>query len=71
MSLVELGVYWDRFEAEIVCGRLREEGLDAVVFDSGFVAAHGNAFPVRLMVLDEDLAAARAVLDEDPPGSDS
>ena len=65
MSLVELGVYWDRFEAEIVCGRLRSEGLEAVVFDSGFVAAHGNAFPVRVMVLDEDLPAAQVVLAQD------
>lgn len=66
MSLVELQTFWDRFEAEIVCGRLRSEGIEAVVFDSGFVAAHGNAFPVRLMVLDEDLGAARAVLASDP-----
>jgi hypothetical protein len=62
MSLVELGTYWDRFEAEIVCGRLRAEGVEAVVFDSGFVAAHGNAFPVRLMVLDDDLESARTLL---------
>lgn len=64
MSLVELATYWDRMEAEIVCGRLRSEGLDAIVFDSGFAAAHGNAFPVRVMVLEEELASARAILDE-------
>ena len=62
MSLVELDTYWDRFEAEIVCGRLRSEGLEAMVFDTGFVAAHGNAFPVRLMVIEDDLDAARAIL---------
>lgn len=62
MSLAELGVYHDRFEAEIVCGRLRSEGLDAVIFDAGLGATYGNAFPVRLMVLEDDLAGARAIL---------
>jgi hypothetical protein len=65
MSLIELGVYWDRFEAEIVRGRLRAEGLEAMVFDSGFVAAHGNAFPVRLMVLEAERERALAILAED------
>jgi hypothetical protein len=65
MSLVELGTYWDRFEAEIVRGRLQSEGVEAVLFDTGLVAAYGNAFPVRLMVLDEDSLAARAILAED------
>ncbi len=64
MSLVELGVYYDRFEAEIACGRLRSEGIEAVLFDSGFVST-GVGFPVRLMVLDEDLTEARAILDEE------
>ena len=62
MSLTELGLYHDRFEAEIVCGRLRSEGLDAIIFDAGLGATYGNAFPVRLMVLEEDEAAARAIL---------
>jgi hypothetical protein len=65
MSLVELASYHDRFEAEIVCGRLRNEGFDAVIFDSGLGASYGNAFPVRLMVLDEDRAAAQALLAKD------
>lgn len=65
MSLTELGSYHDRFEAEIICGRLRAEGLDALIFDSGFGASYGNAFPVRLMVLEEELEAARAILATD------
>ena len=63
MSLVEFATYYDRFEAEIVCGRLRSEGIEAVLFDIGLAAAHGSVFPVRLMVLDDDLDAARTILD--------
>jgi hypothetical protein len=67
MSLVELSTYYDRFEAEIVCGRLRAEGLDAVLFDVGLAATHG-ALPVRLMVLDEDRdVAARLLAGWDTP----
>ena len=57
MSLVELRTYYDRFEAEIVCGRLRSEGLDAMLFDVGLAATHG-ALPVRAFA---DLCAGRAV----------
>jgi hypothetical protein len=67
MSLVELGTYYDRFEAEIVCGRLRSEGIDALVFDTGLSASHGGALPVRLMVLDKDKDAAQRLLAADPP----
>lgn len=62
VSLTEFGLYHDRFEAEIIRGRLRAGGLEAVIFDGGFGAAYGNAFPVRLMVLEEELEAARAIL---------
>ena len=63
MSLVELKTFYDRFEAEIVCGRLRSEGLEALVFDGGLSASHGGALPVRLMVLDDDRAAALRILE--------
>lgn len=65
MSLVELRTYYDRFEAEIVCGRLRSEGLDAVLFDEGLAASHGGALPVRVMVLAEDRTAALDILSKD------
>lgn len=65
MSLVPLKTYYDRFEAEIVAGRLRAEGIDALVFDGGLAASHGGVFPVRLMVLDEDRDRAIAILSED------
>ena len=67
MSLVELKTYYDRFEAEIVCGRLRAEGLGALVFDGGLAASHGGIFPVRLMVLEEDRPAALRLLAQEPP----
>ena len=67
MSLVELKIYYDRFEAEIVCGRLRSEGVEALVFDGGFSASHGGALPVRLMVLDEDREAALRIIESEAP----
>jgi hypothetical protein len=67
MSLVELKTFYDRFEAEIVCGRLRSEGVEAVVFDGGLSASHGGALPVRLMVLDEDREAALRIIKSEAP----
>jgi hypothetical protein len=66
MSLVELATYYDRFEADIVRGRLAAAGVEAVLFDAGLSAAYG-AFPVRLMVLDDELEEARRVLAEGDP----
>jgi hypothetical protein len=63
LSLVEYKTYYDRFEAEIICGRLRSEGIDALVFDGGFAASHGGALPVRLMVLEEDLTSVGRILE--------
>jgi len=73
VSLVELKTFYDRFEAEIVCGRLRSEGVEALVFDTGLSAAHGGALPVRVMVLDEDREHALSLLDrklQEHPGLD-
>ena len=68
MSLVELGRY-DRIEAHMVVGRLDSEGIDAVAFDGGASVADGSwlLIPVRVMVDDDDLAPARAILDGLPP----
>jgi hypothetical protein len=66
VSLVELKTYYDRFEAEIVRGRLESEGFDVLLFDGGLSAVHGGALPVRLMVLREDRHAALAVLAREP-----
>jgi hypothetical protein len=63
VALVELGRF-DRNEANIVIGRLDSEGIDAVAFDGNSSIADGSWFliPVRVMVLDEDLASARQIL---------
>lgn len=64
MSLVELAKYSSGIEAEIVRSKLESEGIGAVCFDSGMNIAEsvGIMIPVRVMVLDEDLDAARAIL---------
>jgi poly(3-hydroxybutyrate) depolymerase len=49
--------------AEILAGRLRAEGIDARLFDSGFAGLLGGGQPgIRLMVPTPDLAAAQAVI---------
>ena len=65
MSLVELGRY-NRNEAMIIIGRLDSEGIDAISFDGNASIADGSYFliPVRVMVDEDDLAAAQRVLDE-------
>lgn len=63
MALAEVG----RFaapEAAIVVGRLESEGIPAVMFDAGASIADGSQFliPVRVMVDEDDLAAAKAII---------
>ena len=65
MALVELGRFTHP-EAHILIGRLEAEGIMAFAFDAGTNIAEGGMgffIPVRVMVDDEDLAAARAVKD--------
>jgi hypothetical protein len=64
MSLVELGRY-DRNLANIIVGRLDSEGIDAIAFDGGASIADGSylLIPVRVMVDDEDVDAAKAIID--------
>jgi hypothetical protein len=66
MALVELGRYPFAMNAEIARSFLESHGIGAVVFDSGMNIADSAAFaiPVRLMVLDEDLEEARALIIE-------
>ena len=63
MSLVELGRY-NRNEAMIIVGRLDSEGIDAISFDGNASIADGSYFliPVRVMVDEDDLTAAHAIL---------
>jgi hypothetical protein len=66
LSLVELGRYSDAALAHIHRSRLESAGIQAICFDTGMNVAEGipAMIRVRLMVLDEDLAAARRLLDE-------
>ncbi len=68
MSLVEFGRY-TRNEAFIIVGRLESEGIPAVAFDGGMSIGDGSwlLIPVRVMVHEDDLVAARDIL----PGSSS
>jgi hypothetical protein len=65
MSLVELGRF-NRNEANIVIGRLDSEGIDAVAFDGNSSIADGSYLfiPVRVMVDEDDLAAARTIISD-------
>jgi len=63
MALAELGRF-DRNEAHIIVGRLESEGIPAVAFDAeGGIYGTWLLIPVRVMVDEDDLAAAQAVLD--------
>ena len=63
MPLVELGRY-DRNEAHILVGRLESEDIAAIAFDGHANIADGSSFfiPVRVMVDQDDLVAARAIV---------
>ena len=64
MALVELANYTNAMEAAMVKGLLEAGGIDAVLFDHGMNIADSSGWlvPVRVMVLDEDLDEARALI---------
>lgn len=64
MNLVELARYSNAMEAMMVRDVLAGAGIDAVVFDHGMNIADSSGWlvPVRVMVLAEDLDAAKATL---------
>jgi len=66
MPLVELVRLPNGVEAELLRGRLESAGVHAVCFDTGMNIAEsvGLMIPVRIMVLDEDLDEARALIEE-------
>ncbi len=64
MSLIELGRF-PPFEADIIVGKLESEGIGAVAFDTGVTNVYGGIgmfATVRVMVDEDDLAAARKIL---------
>ncbi|PZQ23933.1 MAG: DUF2007 domain-containing protein [Sphingopyxis macrogoltabida] len=64
MALVELVRLPSGAEAELLRGRLESAGVHAVCFDAGMNIAEsvGLMIPVRIMVLNADLDAARDLL---------
>lgn len=68
MSLAEVGRF-DRNEAHIIVGRLEAEGIPATAFDGGASIADGSwlLIPVRVMVDEDDVDTARALI-ASPPG---
>ena len=63
MGLVELARFDNRIEAELARLNLEAEGIDAVLFDAEMNSyGWGPMMPIRLMVIEEDLAEARRLL---------
>ena len=63
MSLVELARFDNRIDAEVARLNLEAQGIDAVLFDAEISHFYGGwLLPIRLMVLQEQLEEARAVL---------
>ncbi len=66
MALVELAMFQNPVAAEVARGRLASEGIEAVLFGGGLASLGlGSMSPARLMVEEEDQAAAEAILAED------
>ena len=63
MSLAELGRY-SRNEALIIVGRLESEGIPAIAFDGDMSIGDGSylLIPVRVMIDEDDLPEARAII---------
>lgn len=61
-ELVEAARYDQRIEADLARLYLESEDIDAVLFDADTFVCTGAWAPVRLMVVEEDLKEARALL---------
>ena len=63
MSLVELARFDNRIEAELARLNLEADGIEAVLFDAEMNSyGWGPMMPIRLMVIEKDLAEARRLL---------
>ena len=69
MALVEAARYFTRFEASLAKGRLEAADIPCSLFDMemNWGGADLGVVPARVMVDDEDVEAARKVLEEAPP----
>ena len=64
-GLVEAAQFNSRVEADLARIWLESQGIEAVLFDTEINYFYGGLFmPVRLMVLDEDVATAQRLLAE-------
>ncbi len=64
-DLVEAARFDSRVEADLARLYLESEGVGSLLFDAEINTSYGGLFmPVRLMVLDEDVEAARQLLAE-------
>jgi hypothetical protein len=68
VSLVELARFGTRIEADLARLALEAECIDAVIFDAeaNSFFGGGGLIGVRLMVLEEELAEATAILRAEP-----
>ena len=67
-DLVEAARFNSRVKADLARLYLENEGVEAVLFDADINTVYGGLFmPVRLMVLDEDLAKACRLLRDYKP----
>jgi hypothetical protein len=65
MALVEAAKFYDSLAAGAAQSLLSEQGIDSFIFDMGMtLQGVGFAVPVRLMVDEDDLAAAGRLLAE-------
>lgn len=66
-DLVEAARFNTRVEADLARLYLQSEGIEAVLFDTEINYFYGGLFmPIRLMVLDEDVGEAEALLSKQP-----
>jgi hypothetical protein len=67
VSLVELARFGTRVEADLARLALEAEGIDAVIFDAetNSFFGGGGLISVRLMVLEEDIDEATALLSQE------
>ena len=63
MALVEAARFFNSFDAGLARSALEAEGIGAVLFDTEMSwEGLGGLIPIRLMVIEEDLAEAQRLL---------
>jgi hypothetical protein len=67
MTLVPVARFFNSFEAGLARSRLEAEGVPAILFDTEMSwEGMGGIIPIRLMVHQDDLEAARRILEPAP-----